>query len=351
MKVLIACNINSYINPYVNTLYEGLIRTGLDVTCSISEFWNNAIIYDIVHLQWPNLLVDNTDPDCKKLQRVIQAIHSAGHILMCTCHNIHPHYDSGIAINKTYQLIYENCDCIHHLGEASIKLLQGAYPNIKAQHVVIAHHVYDELYNLNITKEEARKRLHIPQNKKCILSFGSFRDDEERNIVINLKKQLGSHDYYYLMPGFYVARIRSKNIRRSLTVLQRTIRYTLLAKFNGIHISHEYIPDDMVPYYLAAADVMLIQRTKILNSGNVPLAMLAGLPIVGPDDGNVGRILKSTGNYLFDSNNLSTVPVAITNALNDATLGLSNERYALQNLTTRSVVEQLIKLYSSFMDC
>ena len=64
MKILIVCNINSYANLYVETLYKGLQQKGIDITCSISEFWNNVTAYDLVHIQWPNLLVDDNDKSC-----------------------------------------------------------------------------------------------------------------------------------------------------------------------------------------------------------------------------------------------------------------------------------------------
>lgn len=349
MKILIACNRDSYKNPYVSTLADGLIEQGVDVTCSISEFWNHATAYDIIHVQWPNLLVDKNDEECTKLYSIINDIHKAGKKFMCTCHNIVPHYNSGKAINKAYRIVYENCDCIQHLGEASIQLLKDAYPNMHAEHVLVPHHTYDELYNLNVSKEEARKRLNIPMDKKVIMSFGSFRCDEERNLVINLRKQLKSDEYYYLTPGFYRAKILRKDIKLGFEAFCKTIKYTWIAKKHNLHIAHRYIPDDMLPYYMAAADVMLIQRVKILNSGNVPLAMLAGLPIVGPDDGNVETMLRETGNYVFNKENPQNLEDIVYSALLDQSIGIRNRAYAMLNLTTSSVAIQLIDKYKKLI--
>ena len=92
---------------------------------------------------------------------------------------------------------------------------------------------------------------------------------------------------------------------------------------------------------------MLVQRKKILNSGNVPLAMLAGLPIVGPNDGNVEYILRSTGNYIFDKDNLDNLPQIINTISSDKNIGPQNYIYAQKNLTTSSVVDSLISFYKT----
>lgn len=346
MKILIACNIDSYPNPYVKTLYNGLINKGIDVTCSIDEFWSNATNYDIVHIQWPNLLVDNSDVNCQRLLSVIKQIREYHIPLISTCHNLVPHYNADEALNNAYRIVYTNCDHIQHLGKASIKLLKDLYPEIKANHFIVPHHTYDEIYDLNsISKEEARKKLGIPQNIKCILSMGMFRHDEEREIIISLRKDLKKTDYYILAPGFFRMTILRKNIFLSLKALLLTIKYSVIAKYYGIQISHKYIPDEALPLYLKAADVMLIQRKKILNSGNVSLALLAGLPIVGPNDGNVESILRETGNFIFDRSKLNELPSIIKKAGLAENIGKQNFDYAMKYLTTNTVADSLISFY------
>ena len=347
MKILIVCNVDSYQNPYVKTLYNGLVSQGIDVTCSIEEFWINAISYDIIHIQWPNLLVEKSDESCSKLQCVISDLKALSIPLVCTCHNLVPHYNSGAAINNAYSIIYNNCDYIHHLGEVSIQLLKDLYPGMSAKHIVIPHHTYDEIYRFEISKDEARKKIGVPKNVNCVLSFGSFRHDEERQLLIDLSKKMKKQNVYFLAPGFYRSVILRKNIFLGLKALYNTIKYSIVAKFNNIHICHSYVSDNLLPYYLIAADVMLIQRVKILNSGNVSLAMLAGLPIVGPDEGNVGSILKDTGNFVFDPRSKRNISLLVHSALSSKGIGESNKQYAEINLTTMSVVQKLVDFYNS----
>ena len=91
---------------------------------------------------------------------------------------------------RLYELLYSQADVIVHMGMYSCELLKSQYSN--AQHVVIPHHIYDDVYNFSISQEEARQRLHLPTDKKIILSFGKFRNNEERDFVLSLRKNLNS---------------------------------------------------------------------------------------------------------------------------------------------------------------
>ena len=343
MKVLIVCNRN-YSNPYVSTLADGLVEYGCDVVCSVDEFWNNPLNYDIVHIQWPNVLANNIGYNGIQLKYILRNLKEKRIPVVVTLHNLIPHYNDDLQMLLTYKLIYENANCIIHLGNASVDLMKKKWSNINAIHVVIPHHIYDTLYDMNVSKMESRKKLGIPQNSKCILCFGAFRDDEERNIVINLCKKMNGR-YYFLVPRFYEGVIIRKNIFQGLKALCKTIKYFIFARKYNLHMSHQFISDNDLPLYLSSADVLLVQRLRILNSGNVPLAMLAGLPIVGPDVGNVGWFLKKTGNMSFNINHLDELPNIVRNALEQKELGLRNEKYAKKNLTTKIIAQKTKNIY------
>ena len=347
MKILIACNKNSYKNPYVQTLANSLSKIGCNVVCSLAEFWNPSSKYSIVHIQWPDLLIKTPWDDCEKIEKQLNYFKKGGSQLFVTCHNLIPHYSHNSAVLKSYKIVYENADCIIHLGEKSIELLKDQLPNIKAKHIVIPHHSYDSIYNIQIDKKKSRKILKIPPNAKCILSFGTFRDDEERNMILSLSKDK-NQNYYFLMPGFFRDAIIRKNILLGIKNFFRFFKYSFIAWKNNIAMSHRYISEEMVPIYMSAADVLLIQRKKILNSGNVSLGMFFGLPIVGPNKGNVGSILEKTGNYIFDVDNITTLRSAIAKAVSDKNIGNFNRLYATTYLKTDDIAKKLYEVYKQF---
>ena len=184
IKVLIAFNRDSYMNPYVSTLADGLIGEGCNVTCSIDEFWQNAIAYDVVHVQWPNLFADKMGEHGEILENVLKELKEKHIPIVVTLHNLVPHSSQNTKQQMAYKIVFNYADCFIHMGTASIDLLKEKWPNIKAEHFVVFHHTYDALYDMNRDKLESRKTLGIPSNVKCILCFGKFRNDEERNLII-----------------------------------------------------------------------------------------------------------------------------------------------------------------------
>lgn len=354
IKVLIAFNRDSYTNPYVSTLADGLIDVGCDVTCSIDDFWNNANEYDVVHIQWPNLFVEKMGEHGEFLVAVLEQLKEKHVPIIVTLHNLVPHSFQNVKQQMAYKIVFKYADCFIHMGAASIDLLKEKWPNIKAEHFVVFHHTYDALYDMNRDKLESRKILGIPRNVKCILCFGKFRNDEERNLIINLRKKLDS-SCYFLLPGFYYESLSFswKNIlheiRPLIAIIRDTIKYTIIAKKYGLHISHKYISDDDLPVYLSAADVLIVQRLKILNSGNVSLAMYAGLPIVGPNIGNVGWMLQKTGNQCFDVDNLDDFPNVVKKVLLQENLGGLNKIFAINYLSTKVISKQTKDVYDKMI--
>ncbi len=348
MKVLIACGRDTWANPYVSTLADGLINHGGDVVCSLDEFWQNPLKYDIVHLQWPDLFVSKMGQNGELLIKNLELIKSNEIPIFATLHNIVPHSLENGDLRKVYDIVFNYVDVFIHLGNFSVGIFHEKYPYLNAKHYVIPHHTFDSIYNMNVDPVNAKKKLNIPDNIKCVLSFGGFRNHQERKLILDFARKY--KDVYYLMPGFYRSPIKGRTFFMKIPVLIKHLYYSLVAKIHNIHIEHRYIPDEELPLYLKAADVLVIQRLRILNSGNVPLAMLAGIPIVGPDDGNVGELLRLTNNFTFNPNDIDSLVENVKSALRETSLGRKNREYAEAYLTTEKISGDLYRLYSFMLN-
>ena len=207
---------------------------------------------------------------------------------------------------------------------------------------MIPHHIYDNVLPFSVSQQEARQRLHLPQDKKIILSFGKFRNDKERNFVLNLKKRI-ENSSLFLMPGFYRETLHTWNPKKFIARLYHTICYRL----KGIRFSNEVIPDDLMQCYYCAADVVLIQRLDILNSGNLPMAFAAGKVVVGPNVGNVGEILRETGNFVFGPTNMDAAAQAIQEALiaSETDKGIKNKKFAEEHWSSGVIAKAIIENY------
>lgn len=346
MKILIACDKDTFRNPYVRTLAEGMAAFDTDIDCSISAFWQRWDLYDIIHIQWPNVLLQNRYSP-QQLKDHLTTVKKAGKIIVVTCHNYSPHYRSSSNKTESYEIVYNLADCFVHLGSCSYDECKIRYPH--AKHYVIPHHVYDKLYTRIPSRSEAVRHLKLDPSKRYIICFGAFRHDEERQIAQKAARIVRNMNYIVLAPGFSRIVLR----KRFWVSAKQYIRYVVRKiKYGDIVFSKGFVPDEELPYYYAASDIALIHRKKILNSGNLPMAFYMGKVTVGPDIGNVGAILKETDNPVFDTNNIDSLSSAIKSALLLFEKGKGNENkaFAEKHFLTSVIAEQHINIYKILLN-
>ena len=341
-------------NHFVPSVGNALQKQGCEIVYGLERLWKDDVFdCDIVHFQWPEFVFgapikEFSDNDITRMSHRLMQLKEKGIKIFVQVHNLKPHKKNDKNILRLYELLYSQADVIVHMGRYSCELLQSQYPN--AQHVVIPHHIYDDFYSFNLSQEEARRRLHLPTDKKIVLSFGKFRNDGERQFVLNLKSKCNHSPLFgrgaggealFLMPGFYRQTLHTWNPKNFITRLFHTVYYRL----KGIKFCNDIIPDDLMQFYFCAADVVLIQRLDILNSGNLPMAYHAGKVVVGPDVGNVGKILRETGNFTFDPHDMRSAVSALQKALTETTKGKENRTYATKHWASDTIATTLLTIY------
>ena len=316
-------------NLFVPILCDAIRMAGIDVRCSTKEFWESDKHYDIIHFQWPEEVVGWTcnDPDIiRRLEERISFFRSRGARFVYTRHNVRPHYANGI-ISRAYDIIESQSDIVAHMGRFSRDEFLTKYPD--SQNVVIPHHIYQYTYKEDISVERARQYFNLSQDAFIVTAFGKFRNrlypfsrrnSYGRNFI---KRWISKAGYYLLMP-----------------LLNRM--YKLQAGAND-----ELIDNCDLPYYMAASDVIFIQRKDILNSGNVPLAFLYHKVVVGPKVGNIGELLSETGNPTFDPDDKKDILRALEEARRLAAWGQGevNYTYGMENMSIRKVGQAYAQTY------
>lgn len=346
MKVYFVINEPSErtINHFVSSLGDALEQHGCEVVYGYERLWTDEVFdCDIVHFQWPEYIFSSqrqklSEETVERLRCRLAQLKEKGIRIFVQVHNLKPHVKKDKNILCLYDLLYRQADVMVHMGTCSRNLLQAKYPEV--QHVVIPHHIYDNVYRFAISREEARKTLHLPVDKKIVLSFGRFRTRQERDFVLDMRQSLG-RSALFLMPGFYRETLHTWNPKKFLTRLYHTVLY----KIKGIRFSNEVIPDSLMQCYFCAADAVLIQRLDILNSGNLPMAFAAGKVVVGPDVGNVGPILRETGNFVFDPRHPETAENALRIALEHTDKGNENKMYATMNWASDIIAKEYLNSY------
>ena len=337
------------INHFASSLGNALQDQGCEVIYGLNRLWTDEVLdCDIVHFQWPEYVFGSqkkhfSDEDVERLENRIGQLKDCGIRIFVQVHNLKPHRNQDKNVLRLYDVLYQRADVMVHMGNYSRELLQTQYPN--ARHVVIPHHIYDNMLPFSVSQQEARQRLHLSQEKKIILSFGKFRNDKERNFILNLKSPTPFRGMggLFLMPGFYRETLHTWNPKKFITRLFHTVNY----RMKGIKFCNDVIPDDLMQCYFCAADVVLIQRLDILNSGNLPMAFAAGKVVVGPDMGHVGQILRETGNYTFDPQHMESAVEALQKALKATSKGEENRVYATKHWASEIIAKKLLDCYET----
>ncbi len=349
MKILIAIKPNSQL--FTTSLKDGLDGIGCDVNIGIDEFWNYADKYNIINIHWPNALFNRWSPnsaDIEKLTEHIGEIKKTAKIIY-TRHNDTPHYSNDSNKLKCYEIIERNADLIIHMGNYGIDSFKQKLNNSLIKHSLVHLHIYPNNYDNTVSQIEARRKLNIREHKFVVLAFGAFRDREETDMVLTEFSAFKLKNKLLLAPRLndYLFKntpnaLGIKNILKKLWSLKLRLGHVL---------SNGSVSDLDLSYYFAAADVVLIQRKKILNSGNIPMAFFFKKPVIGPNTGNVGELLTETQNMVFNPE----IPGDLCRALNETfkknriELGELNYAYAIQKMNIQNVAKQYLEAFKSVL--
>jgi len=218
--------------------------------------------------------------------------------ILFICHNVIEH-ESGLFKKFLSKLVLSMGDffIVHSLEEKRrLKILIGD-KNIKETH----HPTYKIFNTGNVTKRKAKKEIEIA-DKKVILFFGFIREYKGleyllRAMPIVLKKmnvKLLIAGEFWDKKQKYIDLINQLNIK------------------NFVKIIDKYIPNEEVPLYFYASDIVILPYISVTGSGLVQLAYGFNKPVVVSDIGALSQIVidKKTG-FLVEPKNHETIAYSI----------------------------------------
>lgn len=302
------------LNPYLE-----------EIKCySIHEFeyghfrdWNPK--YTIVNIHWPEAIFDWKEPTDKELLELEASllkwkIHSR---IVYTKHDESRHKGMTPNFNRLFELIEQNSDLFIHLGTYSQKLYRTKFPN--AQHEVVVHPLYESSIE-KFSKMDAREKLEISQDAQVIVVPGSIRNFEERQLVLSSFKGLNIKNKVLIATNMrseikhdFPGRVRLKPIFN--------VRDYVVNRFKSRHsppnylFTYDKLDVEALSLRIAAADIVLVPRLKILNSGILFLGLTFNKIIVGPETGNITEHLKLFKMPLFNPYKTKSVLCALEKGL------------------------------------
>jgi len=188
--------------------------------------------------------------------------------LVYICHNVLPHearwWDALAA------------RCVLRLGTRFVvqskeerERLQRLLPNVPI--AVVPHPMYDMFAGERIPKDEARKRLGLPIETPVLLFFGIVRKYKGLRDLLralpSVREQLGNvilvvAGEFWEDKEDYLRLIEDLNIADSVFLYDR------------------YIPNEEIPLFFSAADVLVAPYRQATGSGVVELARGLGKPVI-----------------------------------------------------------------------
>lgn len=339
-------------NPYIYTLIDSISVVHKDVEWGWGDqsFWSEDVFaYDIIHFQWPQVLMSgDKEHTFDDLRQHLNEIHKRGIKIVATCHDARPHYTQGADGAMAFPIVYEACDLMFHLGEASLEYFKSVYK--QAQHKLLPHQVFDTVYTQIPTREVARKRLNLALDKKYILCLGAFRAAEEQQLVNDVIKGLHNKDVYIIAPAYKCLPTKRMFLDfRGALLFQyyKNVKHIIMTGKDWTPVT-----DEELPFYYAAVDMCLVHRKKILNSGNAILPLMMKRLVVGPHINNVGWLLDKCGYPTFDVTNTQSLVDCVRKGLEMADSELVEKNYimCMKEFSTAVVAEKMYQHYTDLLN-
>ena len=169
-----------------------------------------------------------------------------------------------------------------HVFTMSSSVTRDVLANSPETAVTTLFHPLYEIYQPRYTKAEARK-LRKLTDQPVMLFFGLIRPYKGLDIFIkalgSIKNELKNYQAYILGEAY-----------------EDEQKYQDLIKGNGIASNviyrNEFIPDDELPLYYAACDVLVLPYRTATQSGIIGIAFQMDRPVIATQVGGLGEYIK-----------------------------------------------------------
>lgn len=250
--------------------------------------------------------------------------------MVITVHNVEPHKPTVGFTPSWLGPIYRCSDKLIVHSTANKRRLVEIYPELVDKTIVIPHGVW--VPAKRYSKEEARSRLGLPANRQVILFFGGIRQDKGLGLLLEAVAAL-CRTYSDCTPPLLVV-AGSLPVNESFEPYSRRIAELGIEEHVCARIS--FVPDEEVPHYFCASDVVALPYTDQFQaqSGVLMLAYGYGVPVVVTDVGSLGETVKEDGTGIVLAR---PDPVALADALRSVLKNRDMNARAAENMLRLSV--------------
>ncbi len=314
MKVVILAQIPEVNNKYTFSLARGLKQAGVDIVVCGIDSDDVSAYHDIRHVPLFHAYSNISNPIKKILsynqswKRVLQycinnnvnILHVQWYIfspldylyirraqrnnikVVATIHDLLP-FNKKFYDFYFHKKIYQKANWVISQARDNMdKLIKSFGVNPDKLSYIPHGHYMD--FAENATREESRKYLKLPLDKKIILFFGQIKKVKGVDILVEAMKEIHKKHPEAL------CLIAGKVWKDDFSKYEQQIRADDLTDCFRTDI--KFIPDDQIKYYFNAADIVALPYKKIYQSGVVLLAYAYEKPVVATREGEFLTVVK-----------------------------------------------------------
>ena len=213
-----------------------------------------------------------------------------GRSVVVTAHDVESLAEKSL-LPFIVRLAYRQCSAvIAHNDWTREELIEKC--GISASNIhVIPHGNYIDALGRIPDRAAAKRKLGIPISSKTLLFFGQIKDAKGLDVLLDAMRRVIRE-----CPDALLV-IAGKVWKTDFSEYDRLIdRYGIRS---NIRLKIQYIPNDEVPYYYAAADLVVLPYKKIYQSGVLLMAMSSGRPVLVSDLPAMVEVVTNNENGLI----------------------------------------------------
>lgn len=245
----------------------------------IQQFYS----YELTHarLRWVLRMIRN-----------LLAARVLGYRIIFTLHNLTPTYPllplwvDYLGHRAMFQLADDVIVHCQKARDASINLY-GRKKNIH----VLEHPNFIGIFPNNISREDARKRLEIPESSFVFLFFGGIRPNKGLENLILTFRRLDHKNDRLIIAGSQEGDQEYSDSLRSIISIDNRILYL-----------SQFIQDSEIQIFMNAADIVILPFKRILTSSSIILSLSFAKPVILPAIGCLPEQVPEGSGIIYNQN-------------------------------------------------
>ena len=285
--------------------------------------------YDVIQTQWYNFSpIDYYYINKFKKKYRVRYV--------ATVHDILP-FNQKFYDMHYHKKLYGLADAIILQAPGNVQRFSALFPEDKDKTHMIPHgHMLD--YVESEDRNDARKHLNIPKDKKVFLFFGQIKKVKGVDLLLKAFLELlqKRNDIYLIIAG----NVWKTDFSECMKIIDNN-------DFKGcLRTDIHYIPDEDIKFYYSAADVCVLPYTDVYQSGVIQLAYGYQKAVVSSDlpaftqfvkEGQTGFIAKNK-----DAQSLADAMDRAADSVNLAEIGRAGYELVKKELNWDALARRIV---------